>query len=121
MPEGARGKQMDLAPIEWLQSSRWDGAVFFMIPGTPCLAVIGVVPTGRGPFGFGPKSPDVTFCKCPNNSPGTPCLATIVLSLRNKNYKLSPIEASRINHYPSAYRLKPWAEPFSPFLASGQM
>jgi hypothetical protein len=29
--------------------------------GASCQATIGVVPTGRGPFGFGPKSPDVTF------------------------------------------------------------
>jgi hypothetical protein len=26
--------------IEWLQSSRWDGAIFLMIPGTSCLATI---------------------------------------------------------------------------------
>src|SRR5580698_5457122 len=34
-------------------------------PGTSCQVTIGVVPTGRSPFGFGPKSPDVTFCKSP--------------------------------------------------------
>jgi hypothetical protein len=43
--------------IEWLQSSRWDEAIFLMIPGTSCLA-------------------------------------TIVLSLRDKNHP--PIEAPRI-------------------------
>jgi hypothetical protein len=26
--------------VEWLQSSRWDGAIFLMIPGTSCLATI---------------------------------------------------------------------------------
>jgi hypothetical protein len=26
--------------IEWVQSSRWDGAIFLMIPGTSCLATI---------------------------------------------------------------------------------
>jgi hypothetical protein len=26
--------------MEWLQSSRWDEAIFFMIPGNSCLATI---------------------------------------------------------------------------------
>jgi hypothetical protein len=26
--------------IEWLQSSRWEGAIFLIIPGTSCLATI---------------------------------------------------------------------------------
>jgi hypothetical protein len=51
--------------IEWLQSSRWDEAIFLMIPGTSCLA-------------------------------------TIVLSLRDKNHP--PIEA--------------WAESCSPFFGA---
>ena len=34
-------------------------------PGTSCQATIGVVPTGRCPF-VEAKSPDATFCKCPN-------------------------------------------------------
>jgi hypothetical protein len=51
---------------EWLQSSRWDGAIFLMTPGTSCLA-------------------------------------TIELSLRDKTHP--PIEEPRII---LAVRLKPW-------------
>jgi hypothetical protein len=29
----------DLILDEWLQSSRWDEAIFLMIPGTSCLAL----------------------------------------------------------------------------------
>src|SRR5258705_13911729 len=57
-----------------VQSSRWDGAIFLMIPDTSCLA-------------------------------------TIVLSLRDKSH--SPIEAP--HNYLSAYGAKPWAKFSSPF------
>src|SRR5271166_2452780 len=43
--------------------------------------------------------------------PGTSCLATISLSLRDKSH--SPIEAPRIKL--ALVGLKPWAEPHSPF------
>jgi hypothetical protein len=54
---GESGRMVQPLLIEWLQSSRWDQAIFLMIPGTSCLA-------------------------------------TIVLSLRDKNHP--PIEAPRI-------------------------
>jgi len=30
-----------------VQSSRWDGTIFLMIPGTSCLAIIVLVPPGQ--------------------------------------------------------------------------
>jgi hypothetical protein len=48
--------------------------------------------------------------------PGTSCLATIVLSLRDKN---RPPHRSD-SHYPSAFGLKPWAEVSSPVGPLGQ-
>jgi hypothetical protein len=59
-----------------VQSSRWDGAIFLIIPGTSCLA-------------------------------------TIVLSLRDKNH--SPLEAPRIIF---AFVGEPWAMLFRPLRAT---
>jgi hypothetical protein len=62
---GESGRMVQPLLIEWLQSSRWDQAIFLMIPGTSCLA-------------------------------------TIVLSLRDKNHP--PIEAPRIILAITGYR-----------------
>src|SRR4029077_15270449 len=55
--------------------------------------LVRVVPRAEalGCFLFARRALGTRTRKCPNCSPGTSCLATIVLSLRDKNH--SPIEA----------------------------
>src|SRR5580698_2317492 len=62
--------------------------------------LVRVVPRAEalGCFQFARRALGTRTRKCPNSSPGTSCLATIVLSLRDKSH--SPIEAPH-NYSPS--------------------